>query len=383
MITVPYHIFAFSVLSHNMAAPAHMQAVSIADVERAREAFFAPCHDAARALIISFLDREPDQPSEERDAAIREQLMQFAEEERKQRFLHILLVSAPRWVDLQWACESVKDETHFFAILYAWSVHAAPKRTQFEAVLSAIAPDRRYHALEIMMRLEDPGGRETEDVDALLTHALVNWPCQEDTEWMCRMMDLVGDHCSVRFLGVVLRKLTPPAARRFTAALFEQSYAPLIRHALGLQNRFVAALALIASMHWIDDEVKDAFEDAVYGSSEVVPAGARARLLQAIDCHNVHIQSMCFRDTVRFKRELLLDACKPDEKLATEALDATTVKKELQVIACKLCFENRVAICFRPCGHVVCCNACFARIAYPQKCPTCRTPVEAAQSCFL
>ena len=364
-------------------APAHqLDAVSVADVERARDAFFAPCRDAVRALIVSFQNHGADQPSAERDAAIQEQLMQFAEEERKQRFLHILVVSSPRWVDIKWACETVKDETHFFAILYAWSVRAAPERTQFEAVLSAIAPDRRYRALELMMRLEDLGGRQTDDIDALLTHALVHWPCQEDTDWMCRMMDLVGDQFSVRFLGVVLRKLTPPADRRFTAAMFEQFHAPLIRHALGIQNRLVAALALIASMHWIEDEVKEAFEDTVYGSSEAVPVGARAQLMHAINCHNVHIQSLCLRDTVRLKREILLETIKPDEKLATE-VDASTVKKELEVIACKVCFENRVAVCFRPCGHVVCCNACFARIVHPQKCPTCRAPIEAAQSCFL
>lgn len=49
-------------------------------------------------------------------------------------------------------------------------------------------------------------------------------------------------------------------------------------------------------------------------------------------------------------------------------------------LICKICYDNDSNIVFVPCGHLVCCSICSAKINY---CPYCRTIVLSAIKAFI
>jgi hypothetical protein len=46
---------------------------------------------------------------------------------------------------------------------------------------------------------------------------------------------------------------------------------------------------------------------------------------------------------------------------------------------CCICFDNRINVCLRPCGHIAICDTCEAMLAAPKTCPLCRANIENAQ----
>ena len=46
---------------------------------------------------------------------------------------------------------------------------------------------------------------------------------------------------------------------------------------------------------------------------------------------------------------------------------------------CCVCFDRRIDVCLRPCGHTALCGVCAARL-HPRRCPLCRAPINEIQA---
>ena len=117
---------------------------------------------------------------------------------------------------------------------------------------------------------------------------------------------------------------------------------------------------------------------AAAGEAEAAAASARAEraaadALRAVPARLAAMDAVSLRSLLS---TLEASAARTREALFAEELRAASAEAAKRAAECCVCLTARKSVAFQPCGHVVCCIACAARIAAQTGiCPTCRAPV--------
>lgn len=389
------------ILDHIRAGPpvapgAPMEIVPDAVVMDAIEAGFRKCHEVARAIMWEHRGARDAPSKDARTRAINDAIAaHFHTVHERMRFLRIMMEAVPEWIEFnahicKWFQGGVAN-VEFTMALATWrrTRVTPPTRDEILQLIHWVEnKDRRAAVLCVLMGMVDAQGNPIPIKNREPCYLLFDWPCAADVNWIYNVASLLKDEHVATFVGQLMREYVPVQKRAVTLRQIEQHFVPIVARVSSRTYRYLLSGAMIDTLHHVTDAMHRAFEQVVLeGDPNGCIDQVHVRLAQLVQMHNHAFESASNRALVSAMKPIVPAAAIVDEELPTEETNAVTheraVKSELAVLACVMCYKNKIRVSFQPCGHAMSCHACYLKLPQPKLCPNCRVPIADMHGVFL
>ena len=292
-----------------------------------------------------------------------------------------IMRAQPTWVDPVFMYDKMSGND-FERLFLFWCTTVQPARGEVFDVVSRLPPHTRLQYTHVAL-----------DHVPHLTRGFIHWPCQEDTEFVALLAEMMpDDEDKSSILQEVFDHLVPlptPGADSLSGEVFELYYRPVLSVGgpVYYDHRVPVIHSVVSSLDVVSPRFRDGLSSILTAGSPHVDREFQPRPMndeerRLADCV---VRDMCLRHELN----LSMRARRAEVSAARDAVPAVAAaalvdeKAELEHKQCIVCMENKIANVFDPCGHLVTCHGCFARMPEPKRCPTCRAAIKRPVPCFL